>query len=68
MPRGDKQQLMQYPVVLPELEWLGIFSKIVQPMLLQSYMLKHESGLLAQTRNTLLPKLMSGEIEVPAEE
>lgn len=67
MPRGDKQQLMQYPVVQPDDKWLAGFKKVTQPMLLQSYTLKQENELLAQTRDTLLPKLMSGEIEVPVE-
>ena len=67
MPRGDKQQLMQYPVVQPDDKWLAGFKKVTQPMLLQSYTLKQENERLAQTRDTLLPKLMSGEIEVPVE-
>jgi len=67
MPRGDKQQLMQYPVAKPDSNWLGKFEKTVQPMLLQSYTLKQENERLAQTRDTLLPKLMSGEIEETVE-
>jgi len=67
MPRGDKQQLMQYPVVQPDDKWLSEFERVAQPMLLQSYTLKQENERLAQTRDTLLPKLMSGKIEVPVE-
>ena len=67
MPRGDKQQLMQYPVVQPDDKWLAEFERVAQPMLLQSYSLRQENERLALTRDTLLPKLMSGEIEVPVE-
>jgi len=66
MPRGDKQQLMQYRVVKPDVKWLAGFERVAQPMLLQSYTLKQENERLAQTRDSLLPKLMLGEIEVPA--
>ena len=37
MPRGDKQQIMTYPVVLPSEEELAGFNTIASPLLEQIY-------------------------------
>ena len=64
MPRGDKQQIMKYPIVLPHESILEHFSNCVEPMLLMVSSFKQESSRLAQLRDTLLPKLMSGELKI----
>ena len=66
MPRGDKQQIMTYPVVLPSEEELAGFNTIASPLLEQIYSNRAENKRLSILRNTLLPKLMSGEINVSA--
>lgn len=64
MPRGDKQQIMTYPVVLPSEEELAGFNTIASPLLEQIYSNRSENKRLSILRDTLLPKLMSGEIDV----
>ena len=64
MPRGDKQQIMNYPVVLPDKESLDLFNGLVVPMLDQIASNRIENSRLAALRDTLLPKLMSGELDV----
>ena len=66
MPRGDKQQIMTYPVVLPSEEELAGFNTIASPVLEQIYSNGAENKRLSILRDTLLPKLMSGEIDVAA--
>ena len=66
MPRGDKQQIMTYPVVLPSEEELAGFNTIASPLLEQIYSNRAENKRLSILRDTLLPKLMSGEIDVSA--
>ena len=66
MPRGDKQQIMTYPVVLPSEEELARFNTITSPLLEQIYSNRAENKRLSILRDTLLPKLMSGEIDVSA--
>ena len=66
MPRGDKQQIMNYPVVLPDKESLNLFNGLIVPMLDQIATNRIESNRLAALRDALLPKLMSGELDVSA--
>ncbi len=64
MPRGDKKQIMNYPIVIPSEESLAIYNETVMPMLEQIACNKAENKRLMNLRDTLLPKLMSGEINV----
>lgn len=64
MPRGDKSQIMRYPIVLPIDTALVDYSKIAEPMFELAASLKQESSRLSTLRDTLLPKLMSGQIKV----
>lgn len=64
MPRGDKNQIMKYPIILPDDSILGKFSYIIEPLFERINTLKEENQRLSTLRDTLLPKLMSGEIEV----
>ncbi len=64
MPRGDKQQIMNYPVVLPNKESLNLFNELIVPMLDQIATNRIESSRLAALRDALLPKLISGELNV----
>ena len=40
------------------------FSKLIEPILSQMHDLRHENVMLASTRDTLLPRLMSGELKI----
>lgn len=61
MPRGDKKQMMNYPVSLScketDLELLSSAVKRISSN-------ERQNGRLSELRDTLLPKLMSGEIDV----
>lgn len=56
--------LKGYPTTLPNEETLHRFDDIVKPMFLQMKYLTRESHKLAETRDNLLPRLMSGELDV----
>ena len=56
--------LKEYPTILPDKETLRRFDDIVMPMFLQMQNLTRESHKLADMRDVLLPKLMSGELDV----
>ncbi len=64
MPRGDKQQIMKYPIVVPTAEAIIAFNSAVTPMLEQIAINNKENERLATMRDTLLPRLMSGELDV----
>ena len=68
MPRGDKQQIMVYPICIPSAEYIEKFNQAVAPMLETVYTNRIEANNLANLRDTLLPKLMNGEIDVSAVE
>ena len=66
MPRGDKQQIMTYPVVLPTENELEKFNAIAFPVLEQLNSNKAENKRLSALRDTLLSKLMFGKIDISA--
>ncbi len=64
MPRGDKQQIMTYSVVLPSDEELEGFNSLALPILMQIHSNRDENERLSALRDTLLPKLMSGNLDI----
>ena len=64
MPRGDKQQIMKYPIVIPTNSVLEKYSNLVEPMFELISSSNKEIIILSTLRDTLLPKLMSGQIKV----
>jgi type I restriction enzyme S subunit len=64
MPRGDKQQIMNYHVAIPADNVLDDFIASVAPMTEKRLLLTEESNSLAALRDALLPRLMSGELSV----
>jgi type I restriction enzyme S subunit len=67
MPRTSWSDLSKYPIALPGKERLEAFNKVVKPMIekLQANIPQIQS--LTALRDTLLPKLMSGEVRVEGE-
>jgi type I restriction enzyme S subunit len=63
MPRGDKNHIMNYSIVIPSNDEITRFADIVNPMLVLKSNFVAENMRLANIRDTLLPRLMSGEIE-----
>jgi len=64
MPRGDKQQIMSYQVAIPSDAVVDEFSNLAAPMIEKRLRLMEESTRLADLRDTLLPRLMSGQLSV----
>lgn len=58
MPRGDKQQIMMYPVYVPSDEELTGYNSFAQPVLKQIQLNLEENKRLNFLRDTLLSKLM----------
>lgn len=64
MPRTSWSIMAKYPLVLPPASLAEAFNATVAPMLERIRANIHESRTLAQTRDLLLPRLMSGELRV----
>ena len=52
------------PVIVPSTAELTAFDMVIQPIFTQIRNLRAENERLATTRDTLLPRLMSGELDV----
>ena len=59
--------LKKIPVTLPTVQLVNIYKEIVEPLFLKIQTLEKENQNLQELRDTLLPKLLSGEIEIPDE-
>jgi type I restriction enzyme S subunit len=64
MPRADWKQMQEYPVPLPPDGLLGSFENQIQSIVEQLKVLSFANNKLRTARDLLLPRLMSGEIEV----
>lgn len=62
-PKISQANLNNVSVVIPSKAELGTFNSIVQPIFSQIRNLRAESDRLTATRDILLPRLMSGEID-----
>ena len=62
----SKQNFRPIPVVLPPKELMAVFTAEVAPLYAQITANLHQSRTLATLRDTLLPKLLSGELSVAA--
>lgn len=63
-PKISQTNLNKVPVVIPSKAELCDLDSIVQPIFAQIRNLRAENDRLATTRDTLLPRLMSGELDV----
>ena len=64
MPRGDKKQIMTYGVYIPTDKEIEIFNTIAVPVLNKIESAHQENIYLSSLRDVLLPRLMSGELDV----
>lgn len=60
----SQQNLKKVPAIIPSEQALSAFDEIIQPIFAQIRNLRDENANLSQLRDTLLPKLMSGELDV----
>lgn len=56
--------LKAYPIILPSTSIIDSFTSVVKPIIEKTQSLNKQITKLAEARDRLLPKLMSGEIEV----
>ncbi len=64
MPRGDKSHIMKYRVNVLSEKDLHQFNDLVVPILSQISQLRLENQNINKLRDSLLSKLMRGELEV----
>ena len=64
MPRTNWKMMGDYRICLPTAPVVRVFQNTMQPVLEQIIANVHESRTLAALRDTLLPKLVSGELRV----
>lgn len=61
-PGINQNDVKSLPILVPELKIIGKFNKIISPMMNQIFDNALEINKLTKLRDTLLPKLMSGEL------
>ena len=64
MPRGDKNQIMSYPVKLPDSHSLSKFNATAIPILELQEKSRQEIRVLTNLRDYLLPLLLTGQISI----
>ena len=60
----SQQNLKKVPAIIPSKEALSAFDDLIQPIFAQIRNLRDENAHLADLRDSLLPRLMSGELDV----
>lgn len=60
----SQQNLKKVPAIIPSKDALSAFNELIQPIFSQICNLRDENAHLTDLRDTLLPKLMSGEFDV----
>jgi len=65
MPRTNWNDLARFEVALPPESLAAEFTDLIRPMIDRIIANIHESRTLAEFRDALLPKLLSGELRVP---
>ena len=63
-PKISQANLNKVPVVIPSSDELRQFDDCIQPIFAEIRNLRNENAKLANLRDGLLPKLMSGELDV----
>lgn len=65
-PKISQANLNKVPIVVPSEKELKALDDIIQPLFSQIRNLRAENARLTSVRDTLLPKLMSGELDLSA--
>src|SRR5207244_2334965 len=63
-PQANAQVLTSIPIAIPPLQVQRKFSEILKPFLDQKEILQIKNANLRQTRDLLLPRLISGEVNI----
>jgi len=64
-PKLSQANMNAIPIVRAKTEVNAVFNTLIEPVFAKARTLHDEGGLLAALRDTLLPKLISGELRVP---
>jgi len=64
----DRGLLPTKYIYIPPIDWVDRYLDVIEPIKKGQKISEQQNTTLAALRNTLLPKLMSGEIEVPVEQ
>ncbi|MDN8183660.1 hypothetical protein QZK27_10970 [Acinetobacter baumannii] len=64
MPRGDKKAILDFQTVTSSVTLRKLYSKKVRKFYSQQNSIEIENQILTSLRDTLLPKLLSGEVSV----
>ncbi|WP_432361457.1 restriction endonuclease subunit S [Sporosarcina sp. UB5] len=67
VPGLNRNTVYQTRLAIPNYELVNKFSEIIAPLFEEIFLLENENKVLGDLRDTLLPKLLSGEIELPDE-
>jgi len=67
-PKFNKTDFKNLQIVIPDIKTLNRFNELVSDLIKQQNNYKKEISILTKIKDSLLPKLMSGEIRVPLEE
>jgi len=65
MPRTNWKDMSHYPIAIPDHKISNLFTKYMEDIVQKLNSNIFESNTLASLRNTLLPKLISGELCIP---
>lgn len=65
MPRASWKDMAKYEIALPGVELMVTFNNLVEPSRQKCKRTVDESQSLTKLRDTLLPKLISGELRIP---
>jgi type I restriction enzyme S subunit len=65
MPRTNWTDMSRYEIVMPPKSIAEVFTALIRPEIDRIIAAIHEARTLATVRDTLLPKLLSGELRVP---
>lgn len=63
--RVKPNDILAAKIVLSDSALIGAFSNVVDPIIKRRFVCSKESETLADLRDTLLPKLIAGELQVP---
>jgi type I restriction enzyme S subunit len=61
----NKTNVSEIPIVIPDAQTLAAFDEITEPLIKMILQKSLDSKILSDTRDALLPQLVSGDLVVP---
>ena len=65
MPRVNWKDLAAYPLIIPSADVADVFTATIQQLLNRMAANVHQAQTLSTLRDTLLPRLISGQLRLP---